>query len=42
MKPFSRLVRRTAEMIAVTPKITAVIAALFIMIPLSVLLLYII
>ena len=40
MKPFSRLVRRTAEMIAATPKVTAVIAALFILIPLSVLLLY--
>ena len=40
MKPFSRLVRRTARLIAATPRMTALIAALFILIPLSVVLLY--
>jgi sodium-dependent phosphate cotransporter len=42
MKPFSILVRRMAEMIAETPQTTAVIAILFVLIPLSVVLLYII
>ncbi|NQT09166.1 hypothetical protein HQ586_08825 [Candidatus Bathyarchaeota archaeon] len=40
MKPFSRLVRRTAEIMAENTKITAVIGILFILIPLSVVLLY--
>ncbi|MBL7167674.1 Na/Pi cotransporter family protein [Candidatus Bathyarchaeota archaeon] len=42
MKPFSRLVRRTAEIMAENPKITAVIGILFILIPISVVLLYLI
>jgi sodium-dependent phosphate cotransporter len=40
MKPFSRIVRRTANIIAESPRITLVIAVLFHVIPLSVMLFY--
>jgi Na+/phosphate symporter len=41
MKPFSRVIKRTSEKIAASPKLTLVIAAVFHLIPAAIILFYV-